>query len=175
MRWLAAVGVMLATGVLVSGAGAVEYARVCSLYGYGWYYEPGTDSCLNVFTGETRTQTAFGTKRDVNSLTARVGVLEGQTVQLQQSYSALQGRFDADFRSANAGSAAATALQDPDLIGTERFGVKVNWGSYLDANAVGASFAGVIGQNRGLRTTVSGGIATTGSDASGHAGVQFSW
>ena len=29
-------------------AKAVEYVKVCSLYGAGFYYMPGTDTCLKV-------------------------------------------------------------------------------------------------------------------------------
>lgn len=39
----------------------VEYVRICSLYGEGFYYVPGTDVCFNPTTGETRQQTEGGT------------------------------------------------------------------------------------------------------------------
>ena len=42
-------------------AAPVEYVKICSLYGAGFYYIPGTDTCVNVNTGETRTQTEAGT------------------------------------------------------------------------------------------------------------------
>ncbi len=44
-------------------ASAVEYVRVCSLYGAGFEYIPGTDQCHNVTTGDTRVQTEGGTWR----------------------------------------------------------------------------------------------------------------
>lgn len=44
-------------------AGAVEYVRVCSLYGAGFEYLPGTDGCHDVSTGDTRVQTEGGTWR----------------------------------------------------------------------------------------------------------------
>ncbi|MFI5167834.1 MAG: porin [Thermoanaerobaculales bacterium] len=40
---------------------AVEYVKVCSLYGADFYYIPGTDACLNTTTGEIRQATAVGT------------------------------------------------------------------------------------------------------------------
>ncbi|WP_409363467.1 porin [Bradyrhizobium liaoningense] len=39
-------------------AKAVEYVRICSLYGAGFYYVPGTDTCIK-FGGYLRVDTAF--------------------------------------------------------------------------------------------------------------------
>jgi hypothetical protein len=44
---LAAVGAVQAADLPVK-AKAVEYVKVCSLYGAGFYYMPGTDTCLKV-------------------------------------------------------------------------------------------------------------------------------
>ncbi|UGV25030.1 porin [Rhodopseudomonas boonkerdii] len=40
-------------------AKAVEYVKVCSLYGAGFYYIPGTDTCIKI-GGAIRLDTAFG-------------------------------------------------------------------------------------------------------------------
>ena len=49
-------------GVAATGyAQPVEFTRVCSLYGSGYHYIPGTDICLNEQTGQTKQQTAGGT------------------------------------------------------------------------------------------------------------------
>src|SRR5437870_4822826 len=37
-------------------AKAIEYVKICSLYGTGYYYIPGTDTCLK-FGGFVRLQT----------------------------------------------------------------------------------------------------------------------
>ena len=37
----------------------VEYVKVCSLYGSGFYYIPGTDTCLKI-GGYVRVQTEWG-------------------------------------------------------------------------------------------------------------------
>lgn len=42
---------------------AVEYVKVCSIYGAGFEYIPGTDVCLQVGTGDARQQTEAGTWR----------------------------------------------------------------------------------------------------------------
>src|SRR5665647_3634403 len=39
-------------------AKAVEYVKVCSLYGAGFYYVPGTDTCIKL-GGYTRAEVAF--------------------------------------------------------------------------------------------------------------------
>ena len=39
-------------------AKAVEYVRICSLYGAGFYYIPGTDTCLKL-GGTLRVATTF--------------------------------------------------------------------------------------------------------------------
>jgi autotransporter adhesin len=40
---------------------AVEYVKVCSLYGAGFYYVPGTDQCGNASGDPFREQTTYGT------------------------------------------------------------------------------------------------------------------
>jgi hypothetical protein len=44
---------------------AVEYVKICSLYGAGFHYVPGTDYCQNDVTGDTREQTEGGTWRTI--------------------------------------------------------------------------------------------------------------
>ena len=41
----------------------VEYVKVCSLYGAGFFYLPGTDTCINFATNDARTQTEGGVWR----------------------------------------------------------------------------------------------------------------
>jgi hypothetical protein len=44
-------------------AAVVEYVKICTLYGAGFHYIPGTDICLNEFTNDARQQTEGGTWR----------------------------------------------------------------------------------------------------------------
>jgi len=44
-------------------AKAVEYVKICSLYGAGFYYIPGTDTCIKL-GGYLRVETALGTNSD---------------------------------------------------------------------------------------------------------------
>ena len=53
-------------------AKAVEYVRICSLYGAGFYYIPGTDTCIKL-GGYLRVETAFNTQRVFNGAYAGSG------------------------------------------------------------------------------------------------------
>src|SRR5215831_19869468 len=44
-------------------AKAVEYVKICSLYGAGFYYMPGTDTCIK-FGGYVRADLAVNTGND---------------------------------------------------------------------------------------------------------------
>ncbi len=46
-------------------ASAVEYVRICSLYGAGYHYVPGTDTCANEVTGDAREATGGGVWRSL--------------------------------------------------------------------------------------------------------------
>jgi hypothetical protein len=68
-------GLLLGTGAVIFAAAgaqaadlplkakAVEYVRVCSLYGAGFYYIPGTDTCIKL-GGYVRAETALWTNSD---------------------------------------------------------------------------------------------------------------
>ncbi|WP_174719357.1 porin, partial [Bradyrhizobium nitroreducens] len=47
-----AAGLMAASGAFAADlpvkAKAVEYVKICSLYGAGFYYIPGTDTCIKL-------------------------------------------------------------------------------------------------------------------------------
>ncbi|WKW49895.1 hypothetical protein QMO75_11375 [Rhodomicrobium lacus] len=78
------------------------------------------------------------------------------------------------------GVAIALAIQTPDLIAGEKFGVSVNWGNFEGANAFGVGLQGVLGNNllgAGERVSLTGGVgvSTERSNVGGRAGVQFTW
>ena len=83
-------------------------------------------------------------------------------------------------------TAVSMALADPILADDQRFGVKVNWGGFEGANAVGVTASGVMGKDlitRGDRLMLSGGAGWGQSSVNdyservvgGHAGMQFAW
>jgi TolA-binding protein len=195
---LAAVAVGM--GVLASAGSAVaqpvEYVRVCDAYGSQWAYIPGTETCLNMNTGETRVQTESGTRQAESELSSRVSGTEGGLQEtntelaktndrladtnkrvdaLEQSYSDLEQRFENAFQESLDGVAIAMALSSPDLVAGERFAMKINLGTYNGSNAFGFSVAGVLARTDFGRVTMSGGVATTGSNTGGNVGMQLSW
>ena len=65
-------------------AKAVEYVKICSLYGAGFYYIPGTDTCIKL-GGYLRVETALGTNNNYGWAT---GSPAGAHNQLSNYYSA---------------------------------------------------------------------------------------
>jgi hypothetical protein len=149
-----------AAGYTTTALPAVQYVKVCSIYGPNYYYSPGTDTCINSQTGVTKQQTADGT---VTSKTA-----------LAQSVDDIDNRVARAFESAS----VATALTSPDLTAGEHFGLRVNWGNAGQSNAIGLTGAAVIGEGlfaTGSRLTGTAGIAYAGRTLGGNAGVQLTW
>ena len=60
---LAAVAGAQAADLPVEKAAPVEYVRVCSTYGAGFFYIPGTDTCLRV-GGRVRADYLYGEPLD---------------------------------------------------------------------------------------------------------------
>ena len=75
MKWTKTLFLGSAAGLMaVSGAFAadlpvkakpVEYVKICSLYGAGFFYIPGTDTCLKL-GGYLRADLALNTNSDYN-------------------------------------------------------------------------------------------------------------
>src|ERR1700761_531503 len=62
---LAAVGAAHAADLPVRKAVPVEFVRVCSAYGAGFFYIPGTDPCLRI-SGRARAEVGFQTNENRN-------------------------------------------------------------------------------------------------------------
>ncbi|WP_037240455.1 YadA-like family protein [Rhodomicrobium udaipurense] len=78
------------------------------------------------------------------------------------------------------GVAIALAIQTPDLVAGEKFGVSVNFGTYDGSNAIGIGLQGVLGKNlfgAGERIAATGGVgfSTERDNVAGRAGLQFTW
>lgn len=54
----------------------VEYTKICSEYGKNYIVSPGTNTCVNVKTGQTKEETENGLKKGV------VDAIEGSAVSL---------------------------------------------------------------------------------------------
>ncbi len=197
-RMLAALA--LGAGPLFIGhpasAAPVEYVRVCSVFGAQFAYIPGTETCINMNTGETRQVTESGTRQGESELASRVSDTEGgleetnaelaktndkvkkldnRVDDLEKSYDDLEQRFDNAFEESLDGVAIAMALSSPDLVAGERFAMKFNLGTYNGSSAFGFSVAGVLARTDFGRVTLSGGVATTGANTGGNVGMQLSW
>lgn len=76
---------------------------------------------------------------------------------VDSTYSKLNGRID----ETEEGIAVSLALENPDLVGAESFGLAINYGNWEGSSAIGISAVGVIGNNLlmyGDRVAVGGGI-----------------
>lgn len=151
-----------ASGLPVSALAApVEYVKVCTSYGAQYYYSPGTDTCINANTGETRRMTEDGVVVGKTALASKVDDIDGR----------VQRAFE--------GASVATALTSPDLVQGEHFGVRVNWGNAGQSNAMGVTGAAVLGEDflpsGSGRLTGAAGVAFSGKTVGGNAGLQLTW
>lgn len=78
------------------------------------------------------------------------------------------------------GVAIALALQNPDLVGHESFGLAVNWGGFEGSSALGVAATGVVGRDIigvGDRLALSGGVGFGMEEHSigGRIGAQLTW
>ncbi len=75
---------------------------------------------------------------------------------------------------------AGDALEDPDLVGAENSGLRMNWGGIEGENALGLSGAAVLGRNvlsPNDRFAVSGavGFGLQHDQVGGRVGAQLTW
>ncbi|WP_245478420.1 MULTISPECIES: porin [unclassified Mesorhizobium] len=161
-RFISFAFVAAAGGLSVPALAApVEYVRVCSLYGARYYYSPGTDTCINADTGETRRVTEDGVVVGKTALASKVDDIDGRVARAFESAS------------------VASALISPDFVQGEHFGVRVNWGNAGQSNAMGVTGAAVLGEGflpGGTgRLTGAAGVAFSGKTVGGNAGLQLTW
>jgi len=127
---------------------AMEYVRVCDAFGTGWFYIPGTETCYNANTGETKKDSEFG-------------VINGESKMLEQ------------VRDANEGVALSLALPTATVDAGKTFGAAVNVGTFNGESAVG--IGGAIEALDGLTFTGAVGVGLNRGTAGGRAGLNFSW
>jgi hypothetical protein len=155
MRILAAAATMVAFASSPTQAAPVEYVRYCSQYGMNWYYMPGTETCVNAQTGETRRETEDGT-------------VYGETEPLQTAKEALEAA-----KKANEGVALSIALPTATVDPGKTFGAAINFGTFNGESAVGVG--GAIQPLDGLTINGSFGMGLSGATAGGRAGINYSW
>jgi trimeric autotransporter adhesin len=93
-------------------------------------------------------------------------------------------RHDRRLNEHTSGIALAMSMQNPDLVGAERFGLAGSWGTFEGAHALSFSVMGVIAHDvfhPGDRIAVSGGFGagfahkSGGTVYGGRAGLQWTW
>ena len=137
-------------------AKAVEYVRICSLYGAGFFYIPGTDTCIKL-GGYLRVETAFNGSVYNGAYTTPLGAQN----RLSNYYTA-RSRQDltVDTRTATEYGVVRTF-----------FDATFSWttGSYAGAGTGGTVYSGAVAQ---VGNPSDGGIAG-GSVGVYHAFIQF--
>jgi hypothetical protein len=131
----------------------VEYVRICDQYGAGFFYIPGTEQCYRPNDGQIRYETENGTVITETPFAARVREMEAQ-------------------------GAISNALEDPDLVEGEKFGVRLNWGATETADAVGLTGAILLGDNMGAggaRMIGTAGLGYSDGYIGARFGFQMNW
>jgi hypothetical protein len=158
----------------------------------------GTDSAGNgaVATRENQfvlgtanhTYTAPGITSDA-SRSFQTGPLEVVTTDANGNLASDGGQIFEQISENGAGVAIAIAMENPDLVGNETFGLAANVGFFEGNTALAVSAMGVLGHNfmgGGERWAVSGGVGVSLSEENfggrssdrtvgGRAGLQVSW
>lgn len=133
------------------------YLQICDKYGPGFFYIPGTtpgnERCIRPNDGQIRYETEHGTVVTQSPFASRVEELE-------------------------AAAAISNALEDPDLVEGETFGLRVNWGAAGSQYAIGITGAFMLSDElagRGTRLTGSGGLGFADGQVGGRIGLQLVW
>ena len=172
------------TGGTAVGSGASVAAGTTNSSAFGAGATATLTSQMVFGTGYT-TYTAPGMDSDL-SRSRQMGLLGVVTSDAFGNLASDNGALYKEVARVKSGTAVAMALADPSLKGTEIFWVKINWGGFDGANAVGVSTVGVLANNlflQGDRLTITGaagwGEATisgyNSSVAGGRAGIQLTW
>lgn len=148
-RILSLAAVIFAAGLTSNvDASPVEYVKICTVYGAMYFYIPGTDTCVNANTGQTKKNTESG-------------VVNGVTQTEQDALDALEG--------AAIGMALPGTIVDPG----KHFGVSAHLGTFEGQNALGVGGAFRLNDN----VTFDGGVGVGLSyhTVGGRAGFNVSW
>ncbi len=133
-------------------AKAVEYVKICSLYGAGFYYIPGTDTCIKL-GGYMRVETALATNSHYD--TANAGVA-GAKNRLSNDYNARSREdFNIDTRTATEYGVVRTFFDATFTWSSGGYtgaGTTATNGStaYSGSNAAGSGSGQIAGGNLGV-------------------------
>src|ERR1700730_6252175 len=90
---VALIGIAQAADLPITKAEAVEYVKVCSEFGPGFFYIPGTDTCLKI-SGNARADYSYGTANKQNRILVN-GVATSRAVDQTAFQSRTEIQFDA--------------------------------------------------------------------------------
>jgi hypothetical protein len=136
----------------------VEYVKVCDVAGPGYYFIPGTSTCINPDTGKTKTYR-------LNS---------NQTYELTGTgQSELSAKSAEDSAKAFEGAAMSMAMPAPFIEPGKNFAIGGNIAAFGGQSAVGFTAAARV--NDGLSLNGGIGFGLGEHTIGGRAGFNFSW
>lgn len=148
-------GFVLCFATVPQAAQAQSFVELCAHYGIGYFYIPGTDTCVNANTGETREDSSSGTIR-------------GVTKQQQQILDNA-----AQIKRNTEGVALSLALPNATVDPGKTFGAAVNVGAFDGQVAVGVG--GAFRPTDGVTLNGAVGYGLSQGSVGGRAGVNLSW
>src|SRR3954465_7380191 len=145
-------------------AKAVEYVKVCSLYGAGFYYIPGTDTCIKL-GGYLRAETVFASNGSYNN--AVNGVAGANNRLSNYYYSRARQNLNIDTRTATEYGVVRTYAD-----------LTFSWTSDTytgNANGNGSTVYSQIGGGTGVGGASAPNNANAGAIAGGTLGVYYAF
>jgi Porin subfamily len=149
-------------------AKAVEYVRICSLYGAGFYYIPGTDTCIKL-GGYLRVETAFNTNSVFNGQYGGVGGAHNRL----SNYFTTRSRedFNIDTRTATEYGVVRTYFDATFSWTTDQYVGNPNNATGL----IGGTIYSPIGGGVGVSPASAPNNANAGAVAGGTVGVYYAF
>lgn len=128
----------------------MEYVRICNSedFGTGFFYIPGTETCYNPDTGETKQDTEFG-------------IVSGESALAELA------------KDANEGVAVSLSLPTAIVEDGDSFAAAASVGTFNGESAFG--IGGAISAGDGLSFNGAMGVGLSRGTVGGRAGVNFSW
>jgi len=145
-------------------AKAVEYVKVCSLYGAGFYYIPGTDTCIKL-GGYLRAETVFASNGSYNN--AVNGVAGANNRLSNYYYSRARQNLNIDTRTATEYGVVRTYFESVFTWTTDTY--------TGNANGNGSTVYSQIGGGTGVGGASAPNNANGGAIAGGTLGVYFAF
>ena len=133
----------------------VEYTRVCTAGGQGYFYVPGTDTCLNPMTGKTFENTQYGPVTGESPMAMSVDRA------LEDAHRSLEG------------VAISIALPTAIIAPGKTYAIAADFGTFDAYNAAGFGAALKLTDNVQLNAAV--GVGFSGHTSAARVGANFSW